>query len=117
MYSTTDKRYPKGRKLETINLNDSSEYEPYIDPNERFILFSSNRKAAYGKLDIYISLNENGRWSKPVNLGKQINNGEAVYSPYVSPDSQFLFFNRKGDLYWVNFQLLLKSLNVNLNNE
>ena len=103
-----------------INEANSSEYEPYIDPQERFIIFSSNRKSTKPEnkaiVNLYISINENGKWQKPLKMGEAINNGKSVYSPLVSPDYKFLFFNRQGDIYWIDFKLSLKSLGLKLEN-
>jgi len=101
-----------------INQTNSSDYEPYIDPHERFIIFSSNRKqdSSQGKpvVNLYISINKGGEWQAPVKMGDLINNGKSVYSPLVSPDQKFLFFNREGDMQWVDFKLSIKLLELTI---
>lgn len=45
-----------------------------------------DRLNGLGRLDIYVSFDRQGRWSKPVNLGTKINSVGNEYSPSVSPD-------------------------------
>jgi Tol biopolymer transport system component len=98
------------QKLKEVNNSDSADYEPYVDPQERYLIFSSNRRHENGTVNLYISLNVKGVWQAPVSLGEAINNGDPVFSPTISPDGKYLFFSRKGDFYWVNFNRTLASL-------
>jgi len=76
---------------EEIN-SDSHDYDPYIAPDESYIIFTSERAGGLGKGDLYISYNNNGVWSKPVNLGKKINSPGYEYCPSASPDGKYFFF-------------------------
>ena len=52
---------------------------------------------------IFISFrNTDESWGRPTKLNSQINSGDVNYMPYISPDQQFLFFCRQGDLYWAD---------------
>lgn len=99
-------RYQSSKAVGNIN----SEYQdahPFIDPDEKYIIFDSNRSGGYGSNDLYISYrSENGEWSKPVNLGERINSSEYDAIPYVTPDKKYLFFNRLGDIYWVEAKVI-----------
>ncbi|MDF1695328.1 MAG: hypothetical protein P1U56_05835 [Saprospiraceae bacterium] len=61
---------------------------PFIDPNGRFLLFASIGE----QLDLHISYkDENNQWTRPKNLGKDINtNGQG--NPFVSSDHNYLLF-------------------------
>jgi len=90
-----------------------NEFNPYIDPDEHFLIFVSNRAGGYGMHDLYISLrNEEGTWEDPINLGPDINSASDDAAPYISPDGLYFFFNawKAGDLgynpYWVDAQLV-----------
>jgi len=90
-----------------------NEFNPYIDPDEQFILFLSDRPGGYGFHDIYISSrNQDGTWNEPVNLGPDINSSGDDAAPYISPDGLYFFFNnwRNDDLgynpYWVDAQVV-----------
>ncbi|MGD8306107.1 MAG: T9SS type A sorting domain-containing protein, partial [Ignavibacteria bacterium] len=93
--------------------SDYNEFGPYIDPDERFIIFISNRPGGYGMHDLYLSSrNLNGTWNDPVNLGPGINSNEEDGAPYISPDGLYFFFTnwRAEDLgynpYWVDAQVV-----------
>ena len=49
------------------------EYSPFISQDGKTLYFSSNAHPGFGGLDIFKSVNENGKWSVPVNLGKPLN--------------------------------------------
>ena len=69
----------------------SDEADPFIAPDESYLLFSSNRKSGRG---IYISFKDaDNRWTHAVALASRINklgNG-AVNVGSVSPDGKYLF--------------------------
>jgi len=50
----------------------------------------------YGGKDIYYSIQENGKWSKPINLGDVINTPYDEGSIYITPDEKYLYFSSKG---------------------
>lgn len=49
-----------------------------------------------GNMDIYVSINENGEWQEPINLGRTINTPFAERSPYLHPDGKTLYFSSDG---------------------
>ena len=70
------------------------ELDPFIDPDERFIIFASYRDQGPGSSDLYISFrSETGAWSDPALL--PINTPGREYCPAVSPDGTTFFFTRK----------------------
>lgn len=98
---------------ELINLgefmnSEHSEIFPAVSPNEDFLIFVSNRPDGLGGNDLYISFkNEDGTWTKSVNMGKKVNTEYEEWFPKVSPDKKYLFFvsNRNGsigDIFWVD---------------
>ncbi len=61
------------------------------------IYFASERPDGFGGLDIYRSeMGNNGKWSKPENLGPTINTGYNEDSPYITPDGSRLYFGSAG---------------------
>jgi len=89
------------------------DWGPFIDYNDEFIIFSSNRPGGYGLNDLYISTkNMNGGWNEPVNLGTPINSTNEESYPLISFDDQYFFFTtqKPGDLgynpYWVDSQVI-----------
>jgi hypothetical protein len=76
------------------SVNSGHEEEtPYIDPDERFILFASIRPGGFGDQDIYVSHRQgDGSWGPAINLGKAVNSSAGERYPRVSADGQYLFF-------------------------
>lgn len=68
------------------------EYEPWISPDQSFLLFMAIRPDGQGRSDLYLSHNENGKWSPPINLGSEINSSGSEYSPKITPDGKYFFF-------------------------
>lgn len=50
-----------------------NETTPMITPDGKYLFFSSDELPGFGGYDIFYSINENGVWSMPVNLGPEIN--------------------------------------------
>ena len=107
---------------EPVNLGPSintefSEGDTFVSPDERYLIFASSRPGGFGQGDLYISFRDNdGGWSRPVNLGDGINTDQTEYCPMVTPDGKYLFFSRRwgatweettaGDVYWVDAGVL-----------
>ncbi len=80
---------------------------PYIAPDESYLIYSLGYED--DEADIYISYRlENNKWTKPVDLGPDINiKGNMDLCPMVSPDGKYMFFisRRPGpdyELFWVD---------------
>lgn len=98
-------RYGDGKYLEPENLGDAIntpflENEPFIAPDESFLLFSSKGRtdalagggAPYPRSDLYISYRKDGKWTPAKSLGPLINSVAEDTNPLVSPDGRTLFF-------------------------
>jgi len=92
----------------TINFGYAA--DPCIAPDESYIIFASARRMDADNTDLYISFNENGKWSDPINMGSLINTKANEYGPFFSPDSKYLFFVRhdgeNGDIYWISADII-----------
>jgi len=106
-----DGKYSQVEKLPDIINTPGTDADPYIAPDERFLIFCSDRPGGFGEGDLYISLNRGGVWTEPRNLGASINTGEFEYTPLLSPDGKYLFFSRGwGEIYRIESRALdLKS--------
>jgi len=63
---------------EAVNLGavintPEDENSVFVNPDEKYIIFSSNGRKSIGGYDIYISVKKDGKWAEPVNLGYPIN--------------------------------------------
>jgi hypothetical protein len=67
--------------------------QPSISSDGKTLYFTSNRSGNIGRMDIWVTtLNSDGRWSVPQNLGPQINTTGREMSPFIHPDNKTLFF-------------------------
>ncbi|MBU8892453.1 MAG: hypothetical protein KOO66_06715 [Bacteroidales bacterium] len=85
----------------------------FISSDESFVLLDASGDDSNGKKDIYIAFrNEDGGWSKPVNLGQQVNTEFSETCPSLSPDGKYIFFgryndiNEKSNIYWISSKIL-----------
>jgi Tol biopolymer transport system component len=91
--------------------------DPYIAPDDSYLLFASAR--LNDQLDIYISFHDTltDTWSEPVNLEEPINKNQPSYLgidrfPAISPDGKYLFFTRYNgygndmDVFWVSAKII-----------
>lgn len=91
-----------GKWAEAVNLGSpintaNWEAQPSISPDGKTLYFVSNREGGFGKKDIWMStFIDEDRWSKPVNLGKNINSSEDEQSPFMHPDNKTLYFASDG---------------------
>jgi hypothetical protein len=109
-----DDQYKQVEKLDSaINSPQYGAWDPFIAPDESFMIFSSDRPGGFGNADQYISYhNQDGTWSAPQNLGSAINTSGIEYGSYVSHDGKYYFFSRptgwgpdkEADIYWVDIQ-------------
>ncbi|SDC92445.1 WD40-like Beta Propeller Repeat [Williamwhitmania taraxaci] len=75
----------------------SNETHAFLSKNGLTLYFTSDRKGGSGGLDIYkSSMEEKGKWGKPVNLGSTINTEFNEDAPFLSPDESYLFFSSEG---------------------
>lgn len=133
-----DNQYQKSVPLDTLVNSRTYEFNAFVDPDEKYILFTSyGRKDDSGGGDLYISVKDaNGKWKASRNV-TELNSKQLDYCPYVSPDGKVLFvtserhqlpttfvgtksnvkairdislspFNGSGNIYWVDFQKLLQ---------
>ncbi len=81
-----------------ININtDQWESQPCLSPDKRDLYFTSRRFGGLGGSDIYVSHKlPNGGWSKPENLGPEINTAGDESSPFIHADNQTLYFASNG---------------------
>ncbi len=68
---------------------------PSISADGRRLFFSSNRTGGQGGMDLYVSMNQNGIWGEPVNLGPKINTAKDEVFPF-SHTSGVLLFSTNG---------------------
>ena len=91
-------RFVDGKYSEPENLGEGvntqyEEFEPYISPDQKYLIFMTQRPDGRGGSDLYISYQRDGVWTKAVNLGDKINSSGSEYSPIVTPDGKYFFWS------------------------
>jgi outer membrane protein OmpA-like peptidoglycan-associated protein len=95
-----------------------AEHTPVISADESVIIFNSNRKGSIGGMmnifgqpdtvyghyfdDIYVSININDNWLKPVKIGAGLNTPQHDDVVSISPDGQTLFIYRSDSMVYGN---------------
>jgi WD40 repeat protein len=102
-----DGKYSRVENLGAVINTAGTDADPYIAPDESFLIFCSDRVGGFGEGDLYISFNRRGAWTEPRNLGAMVNTGEFEYTPLLSPDRKYLFFSRGwGEIYRIESRAL-----------
>lgn len=87
------KKYKK--ELLPFNGEAYSSGQPYVTPDGKKLFFASDMPGGYGKADIYVcDIYEDGTYSKPMNLGPNINTIVDDFFPYFKDD--VLYFSSGG---------------------
>jgi len=113
-------QYAEPEKLGPAVNSGDMEDEPFIAPDESYLIFKSMRPSGFGGADLYISFRqEDGFWTAALNLGPDINTEHAERFPTVSRDGKYFFFGsdrngNRGDVYWMkaDFIVLLKPKDI-----
>lgn len=108
-YSTIDETgsFGEAQNIGEIINTPFDEQRPYLHPDGKTLYFSSAGHPGFGGNDFFKStLNANGQWSIPINLGNPINTPEAELGIFVSADGNtaYISSDREGgfggqDLY------------------
>jgi hypothetical protein len=109
-------RRGNGDYAEVENLGDVintefNDHDPFVAPDESFLIFCSNRPGGLGENDLYITFRlAKGGWTIPRNLGAGINTPGDDNRPYATSDGRYLFFNSTvsgtRDIHWVESGVL-----------
>lgn len=101
-------------KLPAPINTDYNDSDPLIAPDESYLIFHSNRPGGFGEHDLYISFNNKGKWTNPVNMGKEINTAGWEMAPTLTPDGKYLLYTWRKSIvtsetaviYWVSTKIL-----------
>ena len=85
-----DGHYGEPKNLGDAVNSDRDESDPFVAPDESYIIFGSSRKEGDG---LYICYKKrDGSWTKAKNMGSVINSFSGINVSRVSPDGKYLFF-------------------------
>lgn len=83
-----------------VNTEDN-EGAQTLSADGRWLIFTGcGRADGIGSCDLYFSMNRNGSWTLPVNMGEPVNSGAWESQPSLSGNGEVLYFvsSRKGSL-------------------
>ncbi|HYK75444.1 MAG TPA: hypothetical protein VEV16_00575 [Daejeonella sp.] len=86
-----DGKYNHAQKL-SFNTDKHRDLDPIVAPDESFVVFTSATRKGLGGSDLYVSFNNNGQWTEPINLGNGINSPSSEGQPGISGDGKKLYF-------------------------
>jgi outer membrane protein OmpA-like peptidoglycan-associated protein/tetratricopeptide (TPR) repeat protein len=78
-----------------FNSDEYSVGHPTLSRDEQYLYFASDMPGGFGGTDLYVSRNQNGRWTRPVNLGEKINTKGNELFPFVD-DAGNIYFSSDG---------------------
>lgn len=97
-----------GKFQQPVKLGDAIntpnyEADVFIAPDESYIIFCARRPEGLGRGDLYISFKQDdGTWTKSINMGDKINTKGHELCPFVSMDGKYFFYTSNQDIYWVS---------------
>ncbi|GAB3708001.1 hypothetical protein GCM10027592_42680 [Spirosoma flavus] len=78
-----------------FNSDEYSVGHPTLSRDEQLLYFASDMPGGFGGTDLYVSRFQNGKWSRPVNLGDAVNTKGNELFPFVD-DNGNLYFSSDG---------------------
>jgi hypothetical protein len=76
--------------------------DPFVAPDETYMLIKCIRPEGYGQNDIYIAYKKtDGSWTNPKNLGNVINTPLDETTGDITTDGLYMTYGSDKDLYWV----------------
>lgn len=90
----------------------SFESQPSFSSDGKTLYFVSGRMGGYGETDIYsASLNPDGSWGTPKNLGAKINTPGKEESVFIHPDGKTLYFGSNGHVGMGGLDIYVSRMN------
>ncbi len=88
--------FPKEIKINDY-YNNAKYTEFSLAPSGKVLVMACKRLETYGEKDLYVSFMKNdGTWSKPINMGANINTVQDEGTPFIASDSKTLYFSTQG---------------------
>ncbi|MEM6719259.1 MAG: hypothetical protein AAF611_08105 [Bacteroidota bacterium] len=112
MYYTTD---ANAKDAEVKELDIEFGIQGFIAPSQEYLVVNARNKEDDSRKDsdIYVYFKQqDGTWSKPISLGKEVNSTFSETVPSITPDGKFLFFSRYNEkdrlsnFYWVSTEVI-----------
>jgi OmpA-OmpF porin, OOP family len=93
----TGNEWSKPKNMGTTVNSKAWDSQPSLSADGRTLYFSSMRGGGVGKEDIWVtSLNEDGSWQKPSNMGEPVNSKGRDLAPFIHVSGSTLYFVSDG---------------------
>ncbi len=106
-------KYAKPENLGTVINTKESDQDPFIAPDESYIIVCQRKPEGLGQYDLYINFRKaDGSWTESINMGKNVDSSDYEFRPYVTPDGKYLFFTsdrpnpKNGNIHWVDAKVI-----------
>jgi tetratricopeptide (TPR) repeat protein/outer membrane protein OmpA-like peptidoglycan-associated protein len=108
IYSAESKDGEKWSNVEKLPFcsNQLNYFYPSVSPDGKYLFFVSDKGGGYGGLDIYVSKRTKKGWSKPENLGGNVNTPAHEGFPYTVEDGN-LYFCSRGHVGYGGFDIFV----------
>ncbi|MBN1415168.1 MAG: PD40 domain-containing protein [Bacteroidales bacterium] len=90
-----------------VNSN-FTETQPSLSADGKTMFFASDRPGGCGAVDIWVCREgDDGKWTKPVNLGDTVNSSGNEMSPFIHPDGKTLYLASDGHIGLGGYDLFI----------
>ena len=122
-----DGKYTEPVNIEILNT-EAHEWDPFIAPDQSYLIYCSMKPGGLGRDDFYISFRrDDGSWAEGIHMGDKINSPHSENRPFVTFDGKYFFFtsnkpsddpalqqiapelrpgNGQRDVYWVDARII-----------
>ena len=98
-YKTKNGNWTEPENIGPIVNTDFWESSPSLSPDKKDLYFASSQPGGFGGRDIWVTHRlPNGKWSRPHNLGPEVNTSADEGCPFIHADNQTLYFNSNGHM-------------------
>jgi Tol biopolymer transport system component len=85
-------------------------FHGFISPSQDFLVVDARNKNNDNDLYVYFK-KQDGTWTKPIDLGNEVNSNFHDSVPRITPDGKYLFFTRTTEeddkfIYWVSTRVI-----------
>ena len=85
--------WSKSENMGAVVNSSSWDSQPSLSADGRTLYFASNRPGGFGKRDLWVTYNGEKGWTKPENLGEQVNRFLDETAPSIHASGDVLFFS------------------------
>ncbi len=86
------------------------EADPFVAPDESWLIVCSTRRSGQGRGDLYLSVRgEDGNWSAVQSLGSKVNTEGHELCPFVTPDGRWFLYTSQEEIVAIDAAVLAEA--------